>query len=546
MLEGAEGNEVRIRRPPGRAAAAPSRPLAGTHTLDQAFLSEVEKIYLPAFGTENLAPLLHSLVKFHRPHLVVELGYGYTTPFLAQGLADNIANVAAETADSSVLRKAGVLHNSWYAEQPWTLPKLVAVDDQSQRDASAFAASVNAVLEDLGLRDLVELKASMQLEEAHALFENDSIGLLWNDAQWDPEFFRKWWPLVKKDGGLMLLHNAVGNGEVSRWCVASPRRVMQELFPDEEFEFITLIEPHKAYQGSVAMLRRLDPVKAPDKYGYFWGGHKEGTRQFEYIMDAMDWVPPGAPQPPPVRAEPKEQARESARSQSSASPSVATDLPVMKSPRPPSLAEAATFVETFGLPVHGYYERNQEYSMDDLSDLNQVLSRAKTAGKHAYEALGRQDFAHFMPGAEQAIKSVEDALQHLRVDERTAEATGCTDGAADDDAATCAAETIRAVLPQVVTLKKILLCHKLGDAGREKGVFTVLSSTYCDVRKNNHICPVCVLPDFSIEYDNCFMCDEKPFSEFSVKVLKKLCCSKIEKDDDNAKKIVDLYYKYKK
>ena len=34
----------------------------------------------------------------------------------------------------------------------------------------------------------------------------------------------------------------------------------------EKFEFLTLLEPHKAYQGSVAMLRRLDPEKEPRKF----------------------------------------------------------------------------------------------------------------------------------------------------------------------------------------------------------------------------------------------------------------------------------------
>lgn len=96
--------------------------------------------------------------------------------------------------------------------------------------------------------------------------------------------------------GLLLLHNIIGNarGKGSRWCWASPRRVMRELFPGEptlhvsacafrllasdatascshhssgeKFEFLTLLEPHKAYQGSVAMLRRLDPEKEPRKF----------------------------------------------------------------------------------------------------------------------------------------------------------------------------------------------------------------------------------------------------------------------------------------
>ena len=52
----------------------------------------------------------------------------------------------------------------------------------------------------------------MDLANAHVLFAPDSLGLVWNDAQWDPAFLKRWWPLLKKDGGLLLLHNVIGNG----------------------------------------------------------------------------------------------------------------------------------------------------------------------------------------------------------------------------------------------------------------------------------------------------------------------------------------------
>ena len=101
---------------------------------------------------------------------------------------------------------------------------------------------VHEVLEELGLDKLVQLEQGRDVSAAHELFENNSLDLVWNDAQWDPTFLQKWWPLVKKDGGLLLLHNVMGNGEISRWCAFSPRKVLRELFPGEKFEFVTLLE----------------------------------------------------------------------------------------------------------------------------------------------------------------------------------------------------------------------------------------------------------------------------------------------------------------
>ena len=62
--------------------------------------------------------------------------------------------------------------------------------------------------------------------------------------------------------------------------MSSSSKVMRQLFPTEKFEFLTLVEPHKAYQGSVAVLRRMDPDKQPRKYRLLWGGKDEDDDQF--------------------------------------------------------------------------------------------------------------------------------------------------------------------------------------------------------------------------------------------------------------------------
>ena len=91
-----------------KGAADVLQPLQRTG-LSTEFLSSVAKLYLPGYGTERMAPLLHSLVRFHRPERVVEFGFGYTTPFLAKALADNANDVAEERKGDSALHHASVL-----------------------------------------------------------------------------------------------------------------------------------------------------------------------------------------------------------------------------------------------------------------------------------------------------------------------------------------------------------------------------------------------------------------------------------------------------
>ena len=50
---------------------------------------EYEDHYRKSMGTESVGPLLRSLVRMVRPNRILEIGAGYTTPFLLEGLEKN-------------------------------------------------------------------------------------------------------------------------------------------------------------------------------------------------------------------------------------------------------------------------------------------------------------------------------------------------------------------------------------------------------------------------------------------------------------------------
>ena len=113
-----------------------------------------------------------------------------------------------------------------------TESRLVSIDDDSQRgndaESKKYLRSVENVLKELNLNELVTIKSKLPLKKAHRHFQLDSIDMIWNDATWNPEFMKKWWPRLKNDGGLLLLHNPIGNADDGeRWCVASPTRTLK-------------------------------------------------------------------------------------------------------------------------------------------------------------------------------------------------------------------------------------------------------------------------------------------------------------------------------
>ena len=53
-------------------------------------MHEIEKKYLkllnPGMGTENIGPLIYNLIQIIRPTNVLEVGLGYSTALIAEGL----------------------------------------------------------------------------------------------------------------------------------------------------------------------------------------------------------------------------------------------------------------------------------------------------------------------------------------------------------------------------------------------------------------------------------------------------------------------------
>lgn len=235
------------------------------------FRKAVERLMVPGMGTEALAPLLADLVKFLRPRRVLEVGMGYTTPFLAAALADTEETVRGESealADKSRRHlEAGALGDEWLLDapalvtpsehlEPYT-PRLVALDDLSMEDSSA--PDVLEVLEELGLSNLVDVVNS-ELSEARDVLAQDGkhIDFAWVDAWECLYFFDHFWDLIDPDGGLVVMHylTTYPEGEALLRYING----FQNKHPGE-MEVVNLLEKHKLMQNSITVLRRTSSQK---------------------------------------------------------------------------------------------------------------------------------------------------------------------------------------------------------------------------------------------------------------------------------------------
>lgn len=253
--------------------------------LSASFLKTASELLVPYAGTDLMAPLLYQLVRTTRPRSVLEAGSGYSTLFLLQALHDNAVEYEeqkkaflAKTERLKVAMKEGgkplwgdqqsSLFWDWMAAPPAHLepsyflreyrPHLYAFDDLSSRDGSASA--VVRVARALGLDHLLTfvdaspIGCSQRIEAAHR-----PLDLIFNDAAEYEEFFEEYWEALDPRGGLMLFHNTFNSWSSSRLLVKD-LKLRQAACP-QELEVMSIVEPHKSYQGSFTMVRRISEVR---------------------------------------------------------------------------------------------------------------------------------------------------------------------------------------------------------------------------------------------------------------------------------------------
>jgi predicted O-methyltransferase YrrM len=266
--------------------------------LDPRFRQAVERLRVAEMGTDVVAPLLGQLIGFLRPQHVLEIGMGYTTPFLAAALqqvrrqveheARGLARKSrAHLADGAGLDDAWLnaepplLNPAFYLEpyQPW----LVALDDLSIPDSSA--PQVLEVLTELGLADLVTV-VNANLRDTRLPDGFTPIDLAWVDAWECLFFFDHFWESINPAGGVVVMHYLMTYPEGE--AILDYLRQLQRANPGE-MEIISLLEPHKLTQNSVTMLRRT--VAAPRRAYARTGGrlsygdplHSQAVAQVEAV-----------------------------------------------------------------------------------------------------------------------------------------------------------------------------------------------------------------------------------------------------------------------
>ena len=248
--------------------------------LSSAFLNRIEHLNIPSMGTEMMGPLLYTLVRFTQPSRILEVGAGYTSLFLLKAIADNesdrrkhqrvadwLRSEMGESPDELKQRaekEMPLRRLEYYAEEDVSQAKLVLIDSLQNLGSSAELVQKEATK--LGFDDKLEQHACDFRDCASELrLQEPCFDLVWYDCgyyQDYKDFIDLYWDMVNPNGGLLLLHSTLTNVTCRAVLDEFKRRQSGPEFND--FEVLSLLEPHKYQQNSVTLIRRTSAFQPPD------------------------------------------------------------------------------------------------------------------------------------------------------------------------------------------------------------------------------------------------------------------------------------------
>ena len=196
---------------------------------------EHKEHFRPGMGTENVGPLLRNLVQMIRPQRILEVGAGYTTPFLLDGLKENETLFDEGNLDPSY-KEWHILNND---------PKLVIIDD--------------APLPKIESKYLEHIRGKFQGRSQELFDKYGNFDLVWFDCGGPPEyqdFLTEYWDICSH---YMIFHYTFFQGKPTSNIdiISSTIDGWRRLLGSDNVQRIDILEPHKASQGSITMLKKV-------------------------------------------------------------------------------------------------------------------------------------------------------------------------------------------------------------------------------------------------------------------------------------------------
>jgi len=195
---------------------------------------EYSTYYRPGMGTENVGAFLRSMVMMLRPNRILEIGAGYTTPFLVEALINN-----ERVFDD------GNLSESYFQNYIYD-PKLIIIDNQSLGELETVEG-----MEEIINSKYTDFVEGYFQEKGEELFKKyGHFDFVWFDCGGQKEyknFIKEYWDYCSN---YVFFHFTYSDGRPN-----SLHKTIRDLIKGNHAMF-DIVEPHKKRQGSITMVQK--------------------------------------------------------------------------------------------------------------------------------------------------------------------------------------------------------------------------------------------------------------------------------------------------
>lgn len=216
--------------------------------INKEFTSNLDNRFL----TENVSIFLYSLIKAVRPKKIIEVGAGYTTPFLCQAILDvrseNYDWISASGSFSENYREHSLDYN----------PTFTIVENYDHQYAIKQTKELLEYYSASHLVNFVEADA-----KDFVLNNSTEYDFVWMDFGSGEEymFYFKEFYRTLPSGGYIIVHSTVNNKHGNKFVVDAEK--MKE---EMNFEMMTFVEPHKSIQSSWTIFKKKTEYKIYTEY----------------------------------------------------------------------------------------------------------------------------------------------------------------------------------------------------------------------------------------------------------------------------------------
>jgi len=195
---------------------------------------EYSTLYRPGMGTENVGAFLRSMIMMLRPNRILEIGAGYTTPFLVEGLINN-----ERVFDD------GNLSESYFQNYIYD-PKLIIIDNQSLGELSTVEG-----MEEIINSEYTDFIEGNFEEKGKELFKKyGHFDFVWFDCGGQREyisFIKEYWDYCSN---YVFFHFTYSDGKPNIL-----HKTIRDLIKGNHV-MLDIVEPHKKRQGSITMVQK--------------------------------------------------------------------------------------------------------------------------------------------------------------------------------------------------------------------------------------------------------------------------------------------------